>query len=145
AEFIDHIYNTPNGTGLIGAATLPQLEQTAMKQFFEMFPEEHIADYSKQKNYVDCVNGFRVIFRPLDDEGKARSLNLTAFWVEEASEVGYEYFVQLQTRLRNHATDHHIGLLSTNPDMNWIKTEFLLKSKKIVGGDVEYSPVEEEI
>jgi phage terminase large subunit len=48
---------------------------------------------------------------------KARSLNLTYWWIEEASEVGYDYFVQLQTRLRNHATEHHRGILSTNPDL----------------------------
>lgn len=145
AEFIRHVYETPNGTGLIGAATLPQLEQTAMNQFFEMFPEKHIRHYNKQKGYVDCINSFRVIFRPLDDEGKARSLNLSFFWIEEASEVDYDYFVQLQSRLRSHATNRHGGILSTNPDMGWVKDEFLMKSSKIIGGDVTYVQDESEI
>lgn len=80
-ETIDHVLITPHGTTLIGAATLPQLEQTAMKEFFEVFPEELIEYHNKQKNYVDTMNGHRVIFRPLDEEQKARSLNLTFFWI----------------------------------------------------------------
>lgn len=145
AEIIKHILETPNGMTLIGAATLPQLEQTAEKQFFEMMPESLILHHSKQKKIVDMKNGHRVLFRPLDDEGKARSLNLSAFWIEEASEVEFEYFVQLTTRLRNHATDRHIGILSTNPDMNWIKSEFLLKADAIHNAEEDYHQIPEEI
>jgi hypothetical protein len=51
-------------------------------------------------------------------ELKIRSLNLSSFWVEECSEIKYEIFAQLKTRLRNRATEHHIGILTTNPDLN---------------------------
>lgn len=135
---------TPNGMTLMGAATLPQLENTSMKQFFEMIPPGMIDTYQKQKNYVDLINGHRVLFRPLDESGKARSLNLSCFHIEEASEVGHDYFVQLQTRLRNHATDHHIGILSTNPDLGWIRSEFLLKSKRIENSERPYFVPEED-
>lgn len=144
-EVIEHILSTPRGTTLIGAATLPQLEQTAMKEFFEQFPEVFIKHHNKQKQWLDTINGHRVIFRPLDDEGKARSLNLSCFWIEEASEVGYEYFDQLKTRLRNKHTKYHKGILSTNPDMGWIKTEFLLKAGKIYNSEVEYQQIPEEV
>lgn len=130
-DVIHHILTTPNGLTLIGAQTFPQLEQTAMKEFFDWFPQDLIFHYSKQKNYVDVVNGHRVLFRTLDDETKARSLNLTCFWIEEANTVAYEYFTQLQTRLRNTSTKKHRGFLSSNPDLNWIKTDFLLKSETI--------------
>lgn len=144
-ETVDHILETPNGTTLIGAETLPQLEQTAMKEFFEIFPEELIVNYNKQKNYVDTQNGHRVLFRPLDDDQKARSLNLTFFWIEEANGVKFEYFVQLQTRLRNTASSFQRGILSTNPDMNWIKTEVLLKADKIYNSKIEYPRKKEDI
>lgn len=145
AEMIRHIMETPRGTSLVGAATYNQLEQTAQKTFLEMLPEEFIKNRSIQKNFIDLVNGHRVLFRSLDDPGKARSLNLTAFWIEESSEVDYEYFTQLQTRLRNHATNKHIGILSTNPDLGWIRQEFLLKSDSIVGADMHYHQEEWEI
>lgn len=54
----------------MGAATLPQLENTSMKQFFEMIPPGFVDNYAKQKMYVDLVNGHRVLFRPLDDPGR---------------------------------------------------------------------------
>jgi phage terminase large subunit len=104
----------------------------------KMLPEQYIKHHAKQKNYVDIVNGHRVLFRTLDEETKARSLNLSAFWIEEANTVAYEYFVQLQTRLRNTATTKHIGILSSNPDNNWIKNEFLLKSKHIYNSETKY-------
>lgn len=144
-EAIDHIVSTPGGTTLIGADTLPQLEQTAMKEFFEVFPAEWITHYNKQKNYLDTMNGHRVIFRPLDSEQKARSLNLTFFWIEEANGVAYSYFTQLKTRLRNKATENHRGILSTNPDMGWVKTEILLKADKIFNSEREYNQNLEEI
>jgi phage terminase large subunit len=135
AEMIKLVLDTPNGTSLIGAATLPQLEQTSKKDFLSMIHKKLIAKESVQKNYIDLVNGHRVLFRPLDDEGKARSLNLCFVWIEEASEVNFDYITQLQTRLRNHATDHHTMLLSTNPDLGHVRSEFLLKADKVYGAE----------
>ena len=144
-EVKDHILNTPNGMTLIGAETKPQLDQTAKDMFFKIFPDFMISEYHKQKEMVLCKNGHVVIFRPLDDEGKLRSLNLTGFWIEEASEVKYDIFVQLQTRLRNKATKHHVGILTSNPDMGWIKQEFLLKSDKIHNAQSRYIQDPEEV
>jgi PBSX family phage terminase large subunit len=144
AEMLKLILETPKGTSLIGAATYNQLEQTAQKTFLEMLPEEFIASRSVQKNYVELINGHRVLFRSLDDEGKARSLNLSFWWIEEASEVGYDYFVQLQTRLRNHTTQNHRGILSSNPDLGWIRTDFLLRSANIYNAQEPYFVPEED-
>jgi phage terminase large subunit len=134
---IKHILTTPNGTTLMTAPTVPQLEQTSQKEFFEKFPTELITNYSKQKGVVDIINGHRVLFRASDDDGKLRSLNLSCWHMEEGSHIKYEIFVQLQTRLRSSATKNHIGIISSNPDTGWIKEEFLLKSN-IHGGDVKY-------
>lgn len=144
-EVTQHILRTPGGMTLIGAETKNQLDQTAKDMFFKVFPDFMIEDYWKQKDMVMCTNGHIVIFRSLDDEGKLRSLNLTSFWIEEASEVNYEIFVQLQTRLRNKATRDHMGILTSNPDMGWIKTEFLLKAGRIENAAMKYIQKEDEI
>lgn len=144
-EVTQHILDTPGGMTLIGAETKNQLDQTAKDMFFKVFPDFMIEDYWKQKDMVMCTNGHIVIFRSLDDEGKLRSLNLTSFWIEEASEVKYEIFVQLQTRLRNKATKKHQGILTSNPDMGWIKTEFLLKAARIENAERKYIQDPEEI
>jgi phage terminase large subunit len=137
-EIIKHVLETPNGATLMGAQTIPQLEQTNMKEFLESFPRPLVKAYHKQKMYVDVVNGHRVLFRTLDDETKIRSLNLTAFHIEEASTVPESIFVQLQTRLRSDATKRHKGILSSNPDVNWIRSKFLLQSANIQGATQKY-------
>jgi phage terminase large subunit len=145
AEMVKHILGTPNGMSLVGAQTYPQLEETAKKQILDMIPEELRKQYLAQKNTLVCANGHRVLFRSFDEESKLRSLNLTAWWIEEGNTVSFDVFAQLQTRLRNHATDKHMGIVSTNPDLNWIRTDFLLKSEVIEGATETYVQHEEEI
>lgn len=144
AEFIHTALRTPNGVGLIGAQTIPQLDRTAKLEFKKMLTVELIEKEHVQKNELILKNGYNVLFRPLDDEGKLKSLNLTHWWIEEASEVSVSIFDQLKTRLRNHATDKHFGIMSTNPEQNWIKTEFLLSSRSVVGGEVSYEKIMNE-
>lgn len=130
---------------LIGAETKNQLDQTAKDMFFKVFPDFMVEDYWKQKDMMLCKNGHVVLFRPLDDEGKLRSLNLTCAWIEEASEVKFEIYVQLTTRLRNKATKNHQIILTSNPDMNWIKSEILMKAGRIENAEREYFQMEDEI
>ena len=47
--------------------------------------------------------------------------------------------------MRNSATKRHRGLLSTNPDINWIKTDFLLISHQIYGTNDNYYQDPDEI
>jgi PBSX family phage terminase large subunit len=145
AEMIRHFLETPNGQSLVGAQTYTQLEETAKKQILDMVPEELREEYLIQKQKLILKNGHTVLFRSFDDEGKLRSLNLTAWWIEESSEVSYDVFSQLQTRLRNHATKKHMGILSTNPDLGWIRGEFLLKSSNITGATELYHQAPDDI
>lgn len=138
AEFVMLALSTPNGVGLVGASTYPQLERTSKKQILDMIPEEFIESYNKKDNILTLTNGYEIMFRSFDDEQKLKSLNLCHAWIEEANGVDYSIFVQLQTRLRHHATKHHKILLTTNPAMNWVRTEILLKSKFIYGAKETY-------
>lgn len=160
AEIVDHCLSIPNGCTLITANTIKQLKKTAMKEFFAQMPEELITDFNKQENVVTLYNGHEVLFYPSDDDTKIRSLNLTAFYIEEASGIKYQIFVELQNRLRNPAgleykVDHNgkpimdkdgrpvilknklIGIVCSNPDVNWIRTNFLLESETITGYGAE--------
>jgi phage terminase large subunit len=145
AEFLSLVLSNPGGLSLVGAATLPQLEQTAQKELMAMIHKKLIKDTNKQKNYITLVNGHRILFRPLDSEGKARSLNLSFWWIEEASEVKFDYYVQLQTRLRNNTTTQHKGILSSNPDVGWLRTEILMKSGTIYNSKEVLPQKEEDI
>ena len=138
AEFVTLALNTPNGVGLVGASTYPQLERTSKKQVMDMIPEEFIESYQKKDNVMTLTNGYEIMFRSFDDEQKLRSLNLCHVVMEEANGTDFAIFTQLQTRLRHHATKDHKILIATNPDMNWVRTEILLKSARIFGSEERY-------
>ena len=156
-EFYKHLFLTPNGTTLIGANITPQYEQTIKRDIEADVPAAFVADVSTQKSYIDFINGHRLMFRPLDDEGKLRSLNLSMFIIVEASEVDTEIYAQLKTRLRNLAATKQLvidgvpqyradnkgnqipiieaawlkGIVESNPDSGWIRTDVLLASDNI--------------
>lgn len=157
-EFYKHLFLTPGGNFLIGANVASQYEQTIKRDIEADLPESFYAGYSTQKQYYDFINGLRLMFRPLDDEDKLRSYNLTGFLILEGSEVKDLAFTQLKTRLRNLAatlpekdengniiylqtrTGQLIpkikknwgkGIIESNPDNGWIKTDVLLNSDEI--------------
>ena len=154
-----HILLVGKGRTLMGADTLPQLENTAKKDFETDFPADFVKKYSVQKNQVTFNNGHELMYRPMNDEGNLRSLNLTRFHLVEASEIDFENFTQLQTRLRNtngviYETDDEDniiyteddegkpiplvkcdvrqGTLESNPDSGWIREQFLLNSGTVI-------------
>jgi len=138
AEFVQLALSTPDGAGLVGASTYAQLERTSKKQVLEMLPEEFIEHHHKTDNVVVLTNGYEIMFRSFDDEQKLRSLNLCHAIMEEANGTDFSIFTQLQTRMRHKATKDHKILISTNPDMNWIRSEILMKSKYIYGALENY-------
>lgn len=157
-ELYKHIFLTPNANVLIGANVASQYEQTIKRDIEADLPKAFVKYISTQKQYIDLINGARIMFRPLDDVDKIRSYNLTMFIIVEASEVDPEAFTQLKTRLRNLKaaipytdengeveyevlennmrvprikTDWLKGIIESNPDSGWIRTEVLYVSDVI--------------
>ena len=173
-EFYKHLLLTPGGNTLIGANIAPQYEQTIKRDIENDVPQAFIKDSSSQKQYIDFINDHRVMFRPFDDPNKLRSYNLSMWIMVEASEIVAETFTQLKTRLRHMAatkpkldkngnpvtkvtkTGVHIpvveadwrkGIIETNPDSGWVRSDVLLKSDKIYKhGNIpdEYRVIEQE-
>lgn len=149
--------STPNGRTLITAPTLSLVKDAVIPELEKVLPKWFI-DYSRQSPspYYRLTNGHQIIVYSSSDQEKLRSLNLTAFYIEEASGVDYEIFDQLMTRLRNKAgiirdkdgkEEHYkfMGIVSSNPEEGWIKDKFLLHADKIYGSpsiDVnQYEPI----
>jgi len=157
-EVLKHILITPGGNTLIGANVASQYEQTIKRDIEGDIPAAFVSYYSTQKQYMDIINGHRVMYRPFDDPEKLRSYNISMFVMVEASEIKDAAFVQLQSRLRNMAasipeTDKHgnvvyevldngvtkpkikiewtKGIIESNPDSGWIRSDVLLNSDKI--------------
>lgn len=144
-EFLTYMLQIPNSAGLIGAATWGQVSDTCLKFIVDNLPNKLVARSNQDKVnwYVDLINGARISAKALDKEGKIRSANLNIIWVEEASEVEYAVVSYIQARLRN-KTAFFKGkqrlkmLLSSNPDVNWLNSDWLMVSSEIYyHGDVK--------
>lgn len=172
-ELYKHIFLTPYGTGLIGANIMAQYEQTIKRDIEADFPASLIKDVSIQKSYMEFINGYRLMYRPFDDAGKLRSLNLDFLAIVEGSEVDPQIFTIGKTRLRNIAAtlplkidgevqytfseqgvpipiiknDWRQTIVESNPDAGWIKNEVLLVSDKIQynGPTIDRYQVPEEV
>ena len=114
---------------LIARQTIPELRDTTQRTFFEVLPKELIESFNKSENHLVLKNGSEVIFRSLDDPMKLKSLELGAFWIDEASETSEEVFLTLQGRLRQNkkGVNHICGFLTTNPPNvgHWIEKYFV--------------------
>lgn len=141
---------TSGATILIGANVQSQYEQTIKRELEADIPEAFVRGFNKQKQYMELYNGTRILYRPLDDVGKLRSMNLSAWYIIEGSEVTPDAFTQLKSRLRNmHAAirDGYIikdgmkiprykhfrgvGMVESNPDSGWIRDEMLFRADAI--------------
>lgn len=144
AEIAIHALSVANGKTLITSQTLQQVREAVLPELEKFLPPWFLAKpvvYTPLPKYK-LTNGHEIIVYASDNEEKIRSLNLTAFWIVEASGVAFKIFTQLQTRLRNraaivkdkngHEVEHRfLGLVESNPEDGWIRDEFLLRSSKI--------------
>ena len=157
-EIYKHIFLTPNANILVTAQIAAQYEQTLKREIEADLPRDFVKNFNTQKQYMDLINGARVLYRPLDDPDKLRSLNLTMFVILEASETNPESFTQLKTRLRNLAaaqikkdkkgntiytkSDNGMmvptiefnwlkGIIESNPGTGWIRSQLLYVSAAV--------------
>jgi len=151
-SIVEHVLSVPFGRTAMLAPTMQLLKETSYKELLKYLPYTHIKQEIKTKGDEKIImkNGHEILLLPSNDAEKIRSLNLTAFYLEEASNSKYEVFVELSARLRNEAAIDYVvdeegnrkvkksrllGLLCSNPDSGWIRTEVLYKSNKV------YAPI----
>lgn len=143
AEITNHALEVSNGRTLITAQSLQQVREAVLPELEKFLPPWFIDKQTKTPlpKYT-LTNGHEIIIYASNDEEKLRSLNLTAFWIIEASGVAYKIFTQLTARLRNRAAvvkdkegkeiEHKfVGIVESNPEEGWIRDEFLLRSSRI--------------
>lgn len=144
-EFLCTVLQIPNSAGLMGASTWGQVSDTCLKFVCDNLPKALVAKANQDKVnwYLQLTNGSRISAKPLDQEGKIRSMNLSIIWIEEASEVEYAVVAFLAARLRNkvgfyNGRNRLKMLLSSNPDVGWLNNDWLMCSDQIYyHGDVK--------
>jgi len=124
----------PGNSGLVSRMTYPELRDSTRKTFMELLPESWILSWQESLNTLLLKNGSQIIFRPIDDIRKQRSLNLGWFYVDQAEECTREDFLDLVGRLR-HPVPRQFGFCTVNPDgHNWVWQDFFNKPKKDYAG-----------
>lgn len=92
---------------------------------------ESIFDYRETDMVITCKTGNQIICKGMNDRENIKSItfkngNLTDVWIEEASELEYEDFSQLNLRLRGEDGVPKQIILSFNPvsSESWLKKTF---------------------
>lgn len=124
-----------NGFSLVGRLNMPALETSTMKTFLEMVPEEY-GEWADTKKTYTMANGHQIVFKHLDITdpkiaGHIKSMNLSAAYVDEATEVSEEIYFLLLSRLRRKTAPRHIIRLASNPaGHDWIWRHFFDPERK---------------
>lgn len=122
----------PNSLILVSRLNYPALKDTTRRTFLELFPEDWLAPkgWKETENRLIARNGTEYLFRHLDmadthQKAHIRSLNLTAWLVDEASEIPEDVFLTLAGRLRRKNAKAHFGRLVGNPaGQDWLFKRF---------------------
>jgi PBSX family phage terminase large subunit len=113
------------GDYLVSRQFMPELKDTTYKTFMEVCPPEliaeiRVADMVVKLHTVERGKLSTIMFRGLEEPDKLRSLNLNAFYIDEANQVSEAAFMLLQGRLRG--KHYRKGFLTMNPgghDWSW--------------------------
>ena len=112
------------GDYLIARQFMPELKDTTYKTFMEVCPPELIAEVRvadmvvKLRNVQGSIS--TIFFRGLEEPDKLRSMNLNAWYIDEANQVSEAAFMLLQGRLRGRFWRK--GFITQNPgghDWSW--------------------------
>ena len=126
----------PGTRGLIGRAELKKLRLSTMATFFELCTKYNLIagkhfTYNGQDHVINWYNGSQIILMDLADMpsdpdfGRFGSLEITDYFVDEASEVTEKCINILNSRVRYKLiNDNPKGLLTCNPHKGWLYREF---------------------
>lgn len=124
----------PGILGLIGAKTMRLVRETTMREFFNLCPPELIKNFNRSTSTVKLFNDSELIFTPLDDYTKFKSLNLGFVGIEEMIDNDEEVFKVLRERLRQTTVpeSEHQLFGATNPGSfeNWVYKNFIDEDSK---------------
>lgn len=98
---IVYALSNPDKVISIVRKTFPSLRATVMRDFFEILKDMELYDrnaHNKTENIYEFPNGSIVEFFSVDDEQKIRGRKRDLCWANEANELFYDDFTQLNLR-----------------------------------------------
>lgn len=128
----------PGIRGLVGAQTYTLVRDTTLQTYFEHldnmgFMEGKDYEWSASQQKMRFKNGSEILFRHFDEPNKLKSLNLGFVEIEEMSDIPYDTFLMLLSRMRQKIkkswTNFKYRIFGhTNPEMcrGWIYKTFMV-------------------
>ena len=131
--FIRRLYEEDNIRMLVLRKTLPALRITAYQLIRDLL-REYDLPFTLNKSEMLIRNGTNeILFKSLDDPEKIKSYEGNYLWIEEATEISYEDFTQLNLRLRRKNTEHINQMyLTFNPisRFHWINMQLIESARE---------------
>lgn len=128
----------PGIRGLVGAQTYTLVRDTTLQTYFEHldnmgFMEGKDYEWSASQQKMRFKNGSEILFRHFDEPNKLKSLNIGFVEIEEMSDIPYDTFLMLLSRMRQKIkkswTNFKYRIFGhTNPEMcrGWIYKTFMV-------------------
>ncbi len=126
----------PGIRGLVGAQTYTLVRDTTLQTYFEHLENFHFTEnidynWSGSLQKLTFRNGSEILFRHFDEPNKLKSLNLGFVEIEEMSDIPYETFKMLLSRMRQRVKKNWKGFRHrifghTNPEIHrgWVYKTF---------------------
>jgi phage terminase large subunit len=116
---IVYCLTTPNKMVSIIRKTFPTLRGTVMRDFFEVMNDlglYEVSSHHKTENIYHFPNGSQVEFFGADNEQKLRGRKRDILWINEANELNFEEFTQLNMR----TSDKLIFDFNPSENFHWL-------------------------
>lgn len=125
--FIMRFYKEKDKRFLVLRKTLPSLRITAYKLILDLLHEYNLPYKLNKTEMVITCNSNEMLFKSLDDPEKIKSYEGNYLWIEEATEISYNDFLQLNLRLRRKTDTINQMYLTFNPisKLHWIYRELI--------------------
>jgi len=126
-HFIERLYREDNKRFLVLRKTLPALRITAYKLILELLKEYNLPYKLNKSEMLVTYRDNEMLFKSLDDPEKIKSYEGNYLWIEEATELSHDDFLQLNLRLRRKNDKQNQMFLTLNPisALHWIKTKLI--------------------
>lgn len=130
-----HALSEPRGFSLVGRLNMPALINSTMKTFLELCKPEWGEWKPSEKRFI-WNNGHETVFWHLDTSdprvsGHIKSMNLSAAFIDEASEVSEEIYFLIEGRVRRKGVTRRKVALTSNPaGHDWLWRHFFDPERK---------------
>jgi len=125
--FVRKFYEEKNKRFLVLRKTLPSLRITAYKLILELLEEYKLPHHLNKTEMQLSYSSNEMLFKSLDDREKIKSYEGNYIWIEEATEISYDDFLQLNLRLRRKTEALNQMYLTFNPisSFHWLNKELV--------------------